>query len=165
RRIDERGVAQAVEQHPIAAAGECGDCREVRHVAGREEERPLPTGECGERLLEALVLDTMAGHEMRGAAADAPVAGRIAKRGADGWMPAQTQIVVAAKVDEPPALDHDLRRIRPGARKFRETLHRSARAPEMLPPGSREGVRERSGTGSSRAASLGRVAGSGSVER
>src|SRR6185437_1559166 len=112
---------------------------------------------------------TMAGHEMRGAAADAPVAGRIAKRGADGWMPAQTQIVVAAKVDEPPALDHDLRRIRPGARKFRETLHRSARAPEMLPPGSREGVRERSGTGSSRAASLGRVAGrvagSGSVER
>ena len=55
-RVDERGVVQAVAEHQVAALHERGREAEVRHVAGGEEQRALATRECGQLLLECVVL-------------------------------------------------------------------------------------------------------------
>ena len=53
RAIDERGVAEAIEEHALAASGEGADGGEIRQVSAREQQRALPPREVGELLLQA----------------------------------------------------------------------------------------------------------------
>ena len=54
--VDQRGVVERVAEDEAALRHERGREPEVRHVAGREEQRALAPGERGERLLERVVL-------------------------------------------------------------------------------------------------------------
>ena len=84
--VDQRGVAQAIEQHLLGAPGECAHDGEVGHVAGGEQQRALALGEFGQLLLEAGVLGAVPGDQVRGAAAGARRAAHSPMaRASAGW--------------------------------------------------------------------------------
>src|SRR5215831_21391392 len=98
RAIDERGVTEPIEHHTLAASGERADDGEVRHVAGREEQRALALREGGELLLEARMLYAVAGDEVRGAAAGARVCGGLGHGACQGRVARESEVVVAREV-------------------------------------------------------------------
>src|SRR6185312_17138940 len=126
--IDERGMAQPVEQHRFAAARERGHDTEVGHVAGREKKRPLAPGESGQLFLERCVLPSVAADEMRGAAAGAAPCRAFRHCRGECRMGSEPEIIVAAEVDQPPATDDHYR----AAALVGICLYRRAVAPQML---------------------------------
>src|SRR5439155_10146999 len=89
-------------QHPLAAAGQRSEHREVRHVAGREDERPLAMREGRELLLEELVLGAVPGDEMGGAAPGARARGARAHGRSERRVTREPEVIIAREVDEPP---------------------------------------------------------------
>src|SRR5215469_3174239 len=100
RAIDERGVAEPIEHHALTASGERGDDGEVRHVAGGEEQRTLAVREGGELLLEPCMLGAVAGDEVRGTAAGAPLRGALRHGARERRVAREPEVVVAREVDE-----------------------------------------------------------------
>src|SRR4029077_5255014 len=93
-------VAEAVEQHALPAARERAQHREVCHVAGGEQQRALATGEGRQLLFQALVLGAVAADQMRGTAPRAAARRAGAHGGGGPRVARETQVVVAAEVDE-----------------------------------------------------------------
>src|SRR6185437_9860143 len=121
-------MAQPVEQHGLATTCERGHDTEVRHVAGREQKRPLAAGESGQLFLERGVLLPVAADEVRGATAGA--ASRRALRNCRGEcrVRREPEVIVAAEVDQPAAVDDHFR----AAALVRVCLYRRAATPQML---------------------------------
>ena len=113
--VDQRGVVQAIAVDRRLARGERRDQAEVRHVAGREQDRPLAPGPGGEFLLERLVLRLVAGDQVRGAGADAVHARRGDESLDDPRMRGEAEVVVAAEVHAGPAVEHDVGGVRVAA--------------------------------------------------
>src|SRR6185312_4022155 len=122
-------MAQAIQQHGLAAARECGHHTEVGHISGREEERARTADECGELFFERRVLPPMTADQVRGATACAAVGRARRHGGGERWMRRKSKIVVAAEVDEPAAVDDYLRVVG----RFRVRSYRRAVTSQMLP--------------------------------
>jgi hypothetical protein len=81
---------------------------EVCHVAGGEQQRARPADECREFLFERVVLATVTAHQVRRAAADAPLAcGRDECRD-DARVIGEPQVVVAAESEQLRAVDAEV---------------------------------------------------------
>ena len=100
RAVDERGVAEAIEQHALAASGEGADDGEIRHVAAGEQQRALAAREGGELLLQARVLGAVAADQVRGGAAGAgPAPAHSLMAARERRVAREPEVVVAAEVD------------------------------------------------------------------
>jgi hypothetical protein len=94
------GVGELVQQHQVAGAHQGGNDAQVRQVA-----RPEDTGggrllEPGQTRLECLVQGVVAGHQTRGAGADAQGLHRADRRRLDLRFLGEVQVVVAAERHE-----------------------------------------------------------------
>src|SRR6185437_14502299 len=112
----------------FAAIGECRHGSEIRHVARREEQRSLAPCELGELFLEALMLDAVSRDEMGCTRAAAECGSALGHGGGNLRMPSETQVVIAAEIDETSAIDHDFAA---SVRRGKRSDH-AARAPQML---------------------------------
>ena len=98
-------MIETILDHAVASPHERVYDREVRHVAGREEQRTRPECESREFLLEQMVLAAVSAHQVRGAAADTPLTRGSDKRIDHAWMIGQAQVVVAAESEQLAAID------------------------------------------------------------
>ncbi len=121
-------MIEAIEEYDFAAIRERADDREVRHVSGGEEQRALAPGEGGDFFFERGVLAAVTCDEMRSSAAHPGARRSFAQRRDDLRVAGQTQIVVAAEVDEALALDHDFRTILFNGKR----IDRPLPSPQML---------------------------------
>ena len=102
-------MIELVPEDRGALSGKRPDQAEIRHVAGRENERPLAPGIGREFLLERSVFCLMTGDQVRGACADA-VEARGSNEGFDDfWMRGEAEVVVAAEIDTKLAVELDVR--------------------------------------------------------
>ncbi len=95
--VEQRGVVQHVLEDRVGRRQQRAGDTEVRHVAGREQERARPAREVGQRLLEFVVLGVVPGDEVRGAAAHAVRAGCPGECLGHGRVPREAQVVVGAE--------------------------------------------------------------------
>src|SRR4051812_23388822 len=72
----------------------------VRHIAGREDQRPFAPGERGELGFERLVFDAVARYQVRGSAADTEARGGRRERAHHLGVTAEPEVVVTAEVDQ-----------------------------------------------------------------
>ena len=101
RAVEQRSVIEAVLEDLGAVVAERLEGAEVGHVAGGEEQRRRPAGQCGEALLQGLVDLEVAADQVRGAGAGAEAACAGGLGLGQPWIPAQPQIVVAGEVEDP----------------------------------------------------------------
>ena len=104
RGIDQAGVVEPVLHAQVALAQQRLQHREVGHVAAAEQQRALALQPVGEVAFQRGVLRAMPADQVRGGAARA-FAGRIAHCGDDAGMLRQAEVIVAAEIQEYPAVD------------------------------------------------------------
>src|SRR6185437_13481504 len=98
-------MIEAVQKHHLTTPGEGGHYSEIRHVAGRKQQRSLSTGVVGELLFQAFVLDTVPRNEVRCTAASAEAHCAFAHGRRNCRVMRKSEVVVAAEVDQSPAVD------------------------------------------------------------
>ncbi len=97
RAVDQRGMIQPVLQNRLTAPGEGAEHTEIGHVAGREQQRPLPPGKGREFRFELLVRCAVPGDQVCRAAPRAKLRAHRLQRRDDLRMPRQPQVIVAAE--------------------------------------------------------------------
>src|SRR5687767_12890708 len=103
-------MIQPVLEHAVAATGDRADDREIGHVAGGEEKRARTASELRQCLFEQSMLATMAAHQVRGAATDAPASRSLDKSLGHPRMIGEPEIVVAAERGHVATVDTEARR-------------------------------------------------------
>ncbi len=137
--VDDARMVQLVREDGVLPSGQRRDRAGVGQVAGREDDRVLASLQPGQRRLQAPVRFAGARHEPGGAAARTPPSGGGRSRPAKARIGGETQVVVGAELDHPPAPHDDLRPL--GARERdgvpAQTL---ALEPGELPGAPRQGI-------------------------
>ncbi len=156
-RVEQRGVVQAVHEHPVAAPEQCRDHGEVGHVARREQQRPRPAGEGRELVLQRVVFAAVPAHEVRRPAAHAPFARCVREGRDDARVAGEAEVVVAAEGQQRRPFDADVHAVgrarlddAPPAhaaalgeprqarlQRSRERIHRAAAATQAAVPAGR----------------------------
>src|SRR5581483_2411840 len=93
-------MVETVQECQLAAIGERGHDAEVCHIACRKQQCALASGEGSKLLLELLMLDAVAGDEMRRSAPRAETGRAGTHRRCNGWVMRKPEVVVAAEVNE-----------------------------------------------------------------
>ncbi|MBV6415047.1 MAG: hypothetical protein OMOMHJEC_02885 [Xanthomonadales bacterium] len=121
RAIQQARVVQAVVQREVVATEQRDLGAERGHVAGRKQQRARVAGPVGERALQVRMRLAVAPEQVRGARTDALARGR--RQGRDqARMPRETEVIVAAEVDELASPEHDPARPRAIARRAQPPL-------------------------------------------
>ena len=129
RRLQQRGVAQAVGDNPIVFLHQGGDQRLIRGKAGDKQQCARIAQPVGERLFQRAVGFAIAAHVARAAGADAIARGPLLPGGDNRRMLTQAQIVIAGEVK--PALPFPLQPA-PGAVRHRQAAAKSFRRPPLV---------------------------------
>ena len=99
-------------EHEIADAQQGVDDADVGGVAASVEQSAWTTGELGKRFLKFLVSGGMAADEMRCAGTRTPTVDAAFEGVGDTRIPGESQVVVAAEVDERATVDQHLPTLR-----------------------------------------------------
>ena len=105
-------MIEPVGEHRVAASGERGHDAEVRHVAGREQQRARQVHESRQRRLERVVRRGVAEDQVRSTRAHAVTLRALARRRGEPRIRGESQVVIAAKRHDCAAIDHDVRALR-----------------------------------------------------
>ena len=106
--IEQRGMVEAVLEDVIALTEQGAERADIRRITAAEEQRTRSAGEISQRRFEFLMGSGMAGDQVRGTAAHTPAVHTGLEGSADARIGGETEIVVAAEVEQPPAVDQQL---------------------------------------------------------
>ena len=107
--VHDRGMAELVVEHDLAAARERRDHAEVGQRAGAEQQPGARAAERRQALLEPPVQRHRARRDARRAGADAPAHRRVGRGLADPRVVGQAERVAGAEQQHRPAVEHDAR--------------------------------------------------------
>ena len=97
------GVGEFVDQEQVVIADQSRDDADIGEIAGAEHAGRLGAFEPRQPGFELVIKRMIAGHQSRGAGADAIALRRLDRRLDDRGMPAKIEIIVARKRQQPAA--------------------------------------------------------------
>jgi hypothetical protein len=103
--IDQAGVVEAVLHADVVLAQQGLQDREVGEIAAAEDQRARIAEPAREFLFQRFVRGVMAGDQVRGGTAGAFARGGVLQRVDDGELLRQAEVVVAAEIQQPAAVE------------------------------------------------------------
>ena len=108
-RVDQRSMVEFVHHDQVVRSGQGGECGEVGHVAGWQQQRRFGFFESRKTTLQIQMENMMAPEQSAGAAADAVTAGRLTHRFDQCRLGRQTEVVVAGEIGQLPTVANQQR--------------------------------------------------------
>jgi len=105
-------VIELVGKYRVVAPGKRGHDADVRHVAGRKQQRARQPHEPRERLFQRVMRGSVTEYQVRCARADAVTLGAFAHGGGETRVCGESQVIIAAEGDDLAAVDHRARALR-----------------------------------------------------